>query len=287
MENLLELARTGVWRQIKRNGGFRKKKQMFLKSLNSSGNSAMNNSSEHNYACSSEMRDNLNTTPSCVVEENNFGSVFDGINGKTSDGDGSQCLFDNCESDPIEIVSENMDEDIDVDVNQDEDDQGVDVETFGESESTDNDINIDGNFEPTIRDKLSKWAIDHQIKRSALNALLILIRGYFNDNDLPLDGRTLVRTPRVSNVIVHGENNKYWHYGLKRAISNVLSSRQAVADNYSMNVNIDGLPLFRSSLSSFWPILIQLHELRNSTAPSIVGIYCGKSEYTYIFSFSL
>lgn len=286
MENLLELARTGVWRKIKRNGSFRKQKKMILKSLNNSSvSSIVTSSSEHNYARSSGMCDNFNTPPKGVVgeiiiEENNFGSVFDEINDNPNVGDGSQSLLDNCEGHPIENVTENMDEDIDVY----QDGRGVDVANVEESESTDIvDINVeDHNFEDTFRDKLSKWAINNQIKRSALNSLLILLREYSDGNDLPLDGRTLVGTPRDSNVVVHGENNKYWHYGLKRAISDVLYCRQTVADNYSIDVNIDGLPLFRSSSSSFWPILIQLHELRSSTSPSIVGIYCGKSEYTYI-----
>lgn len=36
--------------------------------------------------------------------------------------------------------------------------------------------------------------------------------------------------------------------------------------------------MFRSSSKSFWPILVELHELRKQLAPLIVGIYCGKNK---------
>lgn len=58
-----------------------------------------------------------------------------------------------------------------------------------------------------------------------------------------------------------------------------LCDQRNLISMYSLNINIDGLPIFRSSSCSFWPIIVQLHELRNEIAPLIVGIFSGTSKH--------
>lgn len=300
--DLLKFAQCGAWKKIKRNGYFRNRKQKHLiPLLNKHADTKIRRKSpetsscdEHNYARSSIII--LDNTPSTVQ-----GINIDGQNIES----GSHCeisintpTLGACEEVAMEStdnVIENVDDDVAIgNLNEEEEpaaiensmaDQPIFEERDGEN------IDPDGYIKDVLfanqivnnsfRERLSQWAIHHQITRSAVNSLLILLRDEDPDNngDLPMDGRTLIGTPRITNIVVHDNANQYWHYGLKRGISDIFSRRQAVADdNYSLNVNIDGLPLFRSSTLSFWPILVQLHELRDCTDPIIIGIHSGKSE---------
>ena len=51
------------------------------------------------------------------------------------------------------------------------------------------------NEESEFRDELRTWAIQHQITHTAVNSLLKILKSNFPDNALPVDARTLVRTP--------------------------------------------------------------------------------------------
>lgn len=103
---------------------------------------------------------------------------------------------------------------------------------------------------------LRTWAIEKNIKKRAVTALLKILRSA-GINTLPKDSRSLLETPRKV-VIVDQAGGKYWHNGLEnclvQAFSN-LSSNLTV----EININIDGLPIFKSSPMAFWPILMNVH----------------------------
>lgn len=44
-----------------------------------------------------------------------------------------------------------------------------------------------------------------------------------------------------------------------------------------ININIDGLPLFKNGTSQVWPILFNIHG-RSSLKPMIIGIFYGKTK---------
>lgn len=127
-------------------------------------------------------------------------------------------------------------------------------------------------------DDIRKWAIEFQIKHTALNALLLILKGNMPNNVLPKCARTLVHTPR-STIISSDERlgGQYWHYGLKKVLVDHLSKIPNIPEELSLNINIDGLPAFNSSTSSFWPILVNIFELKDVLTPLIVGVFCGGS----------
>lgn len=47
--------------------------------------------------------------------------------------------------------------------------------------------------------------------------------------------------------------------------------------NISCNINLDGLPIYKSSRYEFWPILFNIYEFPK-LKPMIIGIYCGKGK---------
>lgn len=110
-------------------------------------------------------------------------------------------------------------------------------------------------YQTSLSNKLRNWAIEKNINKRALTALLKILRscGFA----LPKDSRTLLETPRKVEI-VNLAGGKYWHNGLEHCLTQVfskLSSNLCVR----LNINIDGLPLFKSSPITFWPILANVY----------------------------
>ncbi|KAL1394599.1 hypothetical protein pipiens_011842 [Culex pipiens pipiens] len=127
-----------------------------------------------------------------------------------------------------------------------------------------------------FRDHLKTWAITHQIKHTAVNSLLTILKTNIPDNVLPADARTLVKTPAKVQITHDDEmGGEYWHYGLQKVLTKVLmfSKNQSIT-KISLIVNIDGVPISKSSTSAFWPILVKIHEM-DEIAPLVVGIFSG------------
>lgn len=104
-----------------------------------------------------------------------------------------------------------------------------------------------------------------------MGGLLKIFKPYFDY--LPTDARTLLHTPRqtINKPIQPGN---YYHFGLERAVQFLLKNmyRECI-NNCEKCINIDGLPLSKSSGSQFYPILVSLYPVGNLVG--VVGIYHG------------
>lgn len=133
--------------------------------------------------------------------------------------------------------------------------------------------------------KTQLFAVDSQIKHIHLNRLLKLLRkaGF---NNLPQDSRTLLRTPRTSNLKISpclpGE---YLHYGLKTIIENQLCDSTYIDETgFMFDINIDGLPIAKSSKTCLWPILgKRVHSSLNT--PFVIGIYHGNNKPSSVHNY--
>lgn len=131
-----------------------------------------------------------------------------------------------------------------------------------------------------LREELQNWGIEHQIKHSAMNALLKILKVFVPNNALPKDSRTLFKTPAKIDVSSDPElEGKYWHYGLQKGLLDLLAKAETIPEQISININIDGLPISKSSTTNFWPILVNVHEMKQ--APFAAGIFCGASKYEF------
>jgi len=142
-----------------------------------------------------------------------------------------------------------------------------------DSEDEGNDINSSSD----IKDQLTDWAVEFDIPMNALSRLLSILR--LEINDLPKDPRTLLST-KVSYEIENICDGEYYHFGLSSGIQKILSVEpdiEVVSKHLRIQLNIDGLPLFRSSSAQFWPILARLENVGKGT-PFIVGIFYGQSK---------
>jgi len=124
-----------------------------------------------------------------------------------------------------------------------------------------------------LRESLASWASKHNQSKYCIDELLNILGPHFND--LPKDSRTLLRTPKTIDVIEKC-GGKYINFTLKQGIMNILSHKsQNFPDNILMlNFNIDGIPLFKSTGTQFWPILCSLENY----TPFIVSIYYGNAK---------
>lgn len=126
----------------------------------------------------------------------------------------------------------------------------------------------------SLQEELARWASENSITRQAISQLVKILKK--RGLDLPKDARTLLQTPRhITTVEKCG--GLYSYYGIASCLQMILSINKDFTENNNfikLNVNVDGIPLYKSSNEQFWPILIKFSNFK----PALVALYCGKSK---------
>jgi hypothetical protein len=138
----------------------------------------------------------------------------------------------------------------------------------GDTDDEDEKLSSD---ETTLRDRLASWAVAFNIPHAALSDLLVILQP--SELDLPKDARTLLHTHRqIKTVSLAGGD--YYYFGLKYWLQILLGkfSSNLTVNQLTLHVNIDGIPLFKSSTTCLWPILGTFVEIEGSPFP--VAVYC-------------
>lgn len=136
---------------------------------------------------------------------------------------------------------------------------------------------------------LSNIFIANNVTRTVANSLLKLLKKHLPHYNLPGDARALLKTPRcVRDRAIGG--GRYHHFGLERSLRHACQGKEFLEDvnvnELSLQVNIDGLPIFKSSSNTFWPILVRVYSSEEvSTDPFAVGIFFGESKPTDVNEF--
>ncbi len=129
-----------------------------------------------------------------------------------------------------------------------------------------------------IHDKLCFWATSYNISQAAFTALLHIL--WLAGLDVPQNARTLLETPEDTPVKQIAGGN-YYHFGIANGI--LASLRQnacltgAMITNLSLNIDVDGLPLFHSSNVQLWPILGSIAGLAKANV-FVIGLFAGSSK---------
>ena len=124
---------------------------------------------------------------------------------------------------------------------------------------------------------LRQWYIRYNISLDALGDLLKSLHEYHPT--LPVDARTLVKTPDTCSLNVKQiAGGHYYHFGIVNGIQKLfeqgyIDSNQGHRE-ISLQINIDGLPLFKSTKYQFWPILGMVMDLPVKH-PFAIGLYGG------------
>ncbi|CAN7998164.1 unnamed protein product, partial [Ixodes hexagonus] len=125
--------------------------------------------------------------------------------------------------------------------------------------------------------RLQTWAIRHSVTHECLTDLLKIQRTHPCFAGLPGCSRTLLETPRVCMGIINIGGGQYRHFGLAPELEHNLRNVEHLPSVLHLNINIDGLPLRKSTKEQFWPILCQVTNCGSGT-PFPVGVFYGLSK---------
>lgn len=104
-----------------------------------------------------------------------------------------------------------------------------------------------------------------------MTSLLKILHPYHPE--LPFDGRTQLSTPRRGQThVVSGGHFVY--FGILHGLRKLLDHGFVASDVLNLQVNIDGLPLYCSRTTCFWPILVAVKECV-PLRPFAAAVYCG------------
>lgn len=130
--------------------------------------------------------------------------------------------------------------------------------------------------ENDLRVDLASWALKHNVTLAACTDLLHILKQ--RHPNLPADSRTLLHTQRVVST-TYVEPGHYYHFGFVNCLKKLLNSSNGEiknSDSIEICINVDGLPLSKSSGSQLYPILCNL--FLNKNAVNVIGIYHGNEK---------
>ncbi|KAK0154734.1 hypothetical protein N1851_002949 [Merluccius polli] len=125
-----------------------------------------------------------------------------------------------------------------------------------------------------LGESLRNWALTFGVSLVALTALLGLLR--LHHPDLPKDARTLLKTKVTYNIEKKCEG-LYYYIGILSSFKEKLHQAFESFENgctFKLQINIDGLPLFKSSGIQVWPILGCLLGFPIKE-PVVIALFCG------------
>ena len=125
-----------------------------------------------------------------------------------------------------------------------------------------------------LKQELAKWSVDNGITQTATGFLLSILQKYHPS--LPKDPRTLLKAP-CKQPVKDIKGGEYCHIGLSHGLLHLLSFSPVSGDSLEIQINVDGLPLFKSSSMSLWPILCSVKNVTNRE-PFVIGVFCGKEK---------
>lgn len=114
---------------------------------------------------------------------------------------------------------------------------------------------IQANEKTGSREQLQRWALEYNISKRAVTALLKILIS-FGMIWLPKDSRSLFETQRQLELKPL-TNGKLWYNGVRRNLEMIFANLN-INLRISLCINMDGLPLFNSSKYQFWPILARV-----------------------------
>lgn len=204
---------------------------------------------------------NVNTAtnpPEVIVSEDDLVSTIDVKDSENFDEETKSSANSSCKSDFETVYSDSS-------LSCDESNSSVEV--------CDED-NSSGTF--NIKTELAEWAIECGISHIQCTKLLKKLKKHKCFSDLPGDSRSLLHTPR-STVTIPVSPGHYTHFGVYNGLLRVLElyGSQQMNSQIDLSVNIDGLPLTKSSGCSLWPILCSLV---NHDEVFVIGAFYGSTK---------
>lgn len=130
--------------------------------------------------------------------------------------------------------------------------------------------------------KLRDWAVSYRVPHSTLKALLDILQSLSSEESnnlskLPRDPRTFLYTPKCT-IMRNVSPGHYCHIGIQQGLEShykKFNEKPASTDAIEIGINIDGLPLSKSSSSQVYPILGINNKCNFNSPVFLIGIYHG------------
>ena len=130
--------------------------------------------------------------------------------------------------------------------------------------------------ESDFQQKLRIWATEYNITHNATDDLLKILKSNGHPT-LPATARTFLQSNNTLETKIVS-NMDYYFFGLraqlKTQIENALAAELIVPTELQISLNIDGMPLYKSSKKSLWPVLAFISNLYPKTVFPVT-ITCG------------
>ncbi|KAF0749985.1 Uncharacterized protein FWK35_00027513, partial [Aphis craccivora] len=126
-----------------------------------------------------------------------------------------------------------------------------------------------------VKNELSKWAVEYAVPNNTPSGLLKILKRHNYFSNFPSDARTI---HQINSNIPYSQSIQikpvlpgvYYHFGLANGIKKYID--KFFSDKtINLVIGVDGLPLAKSSGSTFWPILGYIRQLNQTAFP--IGIY--------------
>lgn len=137
-----------------------------------------------------------------------------------------------------------------------------------DSDSDDEDIEFND-----IQIDLRDWAIINSITVSATRSLLLILRKY--GLNVPLSRNSLFKCKKKELKTTQIGTGEYLHIGIEKNIKTFNYNFLGEDDVIEIDINVDGVPLFKSSRTCLWPILGAFVN-QPYIDPFLIGVFCGK-----------
>jgi len=128
-----------------------------------------------------------------------------------------------------------------------------------------------------LKSELSKWAVEYDVPNNTLSGLLKVLKKHNCFSNFPSDARTIhqinINNPYSQSILVKTVSpGVYYHFGLANGIQQTIDKCFS-DETIKLVIGVDGLPLAKSSGSTFWPILGYIRQFNQTVFP--IGIYWG------------
>lgn len=124
-----------------------------------------------------------------------------------------------------------------------------------------------------IVNEITLWSVTHNITRSACGDLLKILKNHPCFENLPSDPRSLFTNLNQPTFTDIGEG-QLAYFGIERSLKRMSKLFQDT-NTIQLQINIDGLPLHKSTNRQFWPILGSIYGNKHVF---VIAIFCGNSK---------
>lgn len=134
-------------------------------------------------------------------------------------------------------------------------------------------------FDSNVVNELKTWAINHNITHCALKDLLLILKNQpeLKEINIPKDPRTLLNTPKHLDIKNINSSGTYFHFGIEKGLNNLFKDvkNTNIPDIIEVAINIDGLPISKSSSSQLYPIICIITNVKIIPSIFCIGIFHG------------